>query len=74
MRCDPPLSDKGGQEGTDNSSDMEEMPSQDEQMSCDPPQMDNWGQEGTNGRHCMEMEWSPDPECGDLGLEKEGEW
>ena len=46
MNCDPPLIDKGVQEGTDNCSDM---PSQDEQMSCDQPLgYRGGGQEGTD--------------------------
>ena len=75
MSCVTPLCDRGGgqgQEGTDSNTDVEEMPGQDKQMSCEPSLVDKGGQEGTNRRPTLEMEWSPGPDCGDLGQGEEG--
>ena len=51
MNCDPPLIDKGGQEGTDKYTDIS---SQDKRMSCDPPLSDKRGQKGTDSSYDVE--------------------
>ena len=48
------------------------MPSQDKHIICGPPVLDKGGHEETDTIPTMEMEWSSDPNCGDLDL-KEGE-